>query len=137
MKYNESDLENLATRVHRLETQNRRRHLATAVLGLSMISVLLLAAKQADQPSPKPDPKVIRATAIEAQDFILKDTEGHTRARLTVSPSPRAQGPMIRKLPPDARSYVLESEGPSLQFFDERGELIWAAPQKPRVIPTK
>lgn len=133
MKYVESNLETLTTRVRTLETQNRKWKVATGVFALSVISVLLLAAKQADQPVPK----AIRATVVEAQEFVLKDTEGHTRARLSLTPTPRAQGPMIRKLPPNSRSYVLDSEGPSLQFFNERGELIWTAPQKPSVIPAK
>jgi hypothetical protein len=52
--------------------------LAAAALALSSASLVLAGAKVAD----RVDPQVLRARTVEAQDFVLKDEDGHIYAAL-------------------------------------------------------
>ena len=81
------------------------------ILGLLTASLLLTAAK----PTENMDPSVVRARVVEAQDFLLKGSDGQVRARLHMS----------------------ESHSPSLQFYDQNGDIIWTANQSPILLPAK
>ena len=81
MKYTEPELEPLVARLEKLEAQNRKWKLASILLGLSSLSLVLMAAKSADHL----DPRVVHARTVEAQDFVLKDEDGQVRARLTLN----------------------------------------------------
>lgn len=111
MNHTQPELDSLAARLDRLEAQNQKWKSASAVLGLVTLSLLLTAAK----PTENMDPAVVRARVVEAQDFLLKGTDGQVHARLHMS----------------------GSYAPSLQFYDEKGDIIWSANQSPVVVPTK
>ncbi len=73
MNSSQTNFDFLAARVQKLEASNRRWRLLNAVLLLSGASVALMGAKPAD----RLEPNVIRAGAVEAREFLLKDTDGH------------------------------------------------------------
>jgi hypothetical protein len=113
----------LAARLDKLEAQNRRWKLASILLAVCSASLVLIAAKPADQI----DPNVIHARTVEARDFVLKDEDGQIRARLTVNPKKASKGAVI-----------LDSDlKPALQFYDDRGDAYWSVPQGPSMIPTR
>src|SRR6266849_396822 len=76
-----SEIQILAVRVERLEAQNRRWKLISALFALSGVSLVLMGAKPAD----RIDPPMVRAGTVEAQEFILKDETGHICARLSLN----------------------------------------------------
>ena len=121
MKFTETDFQALAARLDKIESQNRRWKLAAILLAMSTSSLVLMAAKRADQI----DPSTIRAHFVEAQEFILKDPGGQVFARLTLTPSKRVDGRM------------LGNSGPALQFYNENGKPVWTAPQEPLMMPTR
>jgi hypothetical protein len=129
----QANLDLLAARVQKLETSNRRWRLLNAVLLLSGTSVALMGAKPAD----RLEPPVIRAGAVEAQEFLLKDETGHIYARLSLSPST----PRIKQS--NGRTYLIPSDAlavpgqPALQFFDDKGDVVWTVPQEPMLRPVK
>jgi hypothetical protein len=132
------NLDLLAARVQKLEASNRRWRLLNAVLLLSGASVALMGAKPAD----RLEPNVIRAGAVEAQEFTLKDTDGHTYARLSLgrtSANILANG--LNSLSNQNGLQFLpkrEAPGqPALQFFNDRGDVVWTVPQGPTLIPAK
>jgi len=124
-----SELEVLAERVEKLETQNRWWKIASVLSALFCISLLLLGAKAAD----RSESTIVRAHTIEAQDFILKDEDGRVYARMTLNPG--------KKLKPDGRVYMIPSqETPgqaALEFYDEKGNITWIAPGKAEFMPVK
>jgi hypothetical protein len=111
----ESDLQSIAARLDRLESQNRKWKLAAVAFGLSTLSLVFVAAKPADQI----DPQVIHARTVEARDFVLKDEDGQIRARLTMNPKKEPQG--LRALP--------AGPPPALQFYDDDGNPYWTVPK--------
>jgi hypothetical protein len=111
MENTQPGLHSLAVRLELLEAQNRRWKCASVILGLVTASLLLTAAK----PTENMDPSVVRAHVVEAQDFLLQGTDGQVHARLHMS----------------------GSHSPSLQFYDEKGDIIWSANQSPIMVPTK
>jgi hypothetical protein len=121
MKFTEPDFQVLATRLDKLESQNRRWKLAAILLAVSTSALVQMAAKRADQV----DSTTIRAHFVEAQEFILKDPDGQVFARLTLSPSKRVDGRMLLNY------------GPALQFYNENGKPIWTAPQEPLMVPAR
>ena len=134
------DIQNLAARVEKLEAANRRWKLSTAVLLLSGVSILLLGAKPADRIEPQ---GVIRARTVEAQDFVLKDDDGLVYARFSLIPSPltKNQNGQPFTAPGSPRRYatpepVLPGQA-SLQFYDEKGQLVWSAPTKPQFMTVR
>jgi hypothetical protein len=117
------EFQELAERLDKLEVQNRRWKLAAILLAVSSTSLVLIAAKPADQI----DPNVIHARTVEARDFVLKDEDGQIRARLTLNPKRASKGAII-----------LDSDiKPALQFYDDRGDAYWSVPQGPSMIPTR
>ena len=133
MSYKNDCLEVLVARVERLEAQNRWLRLAAALLLLFGVSLGLMGAKSAD----RVEPQVVRASSVEAQEFILKSEEGYIYARLSLHPSNLT----LREKEPKDRMYPIprpEMRGQAtLQFYNEKGELVWTAPPTPTVIPVK
>ncbi len=102
----------LLSRVERLEKQNRRLKEGALAFVLAIASVGLMAQTKQKPPtstsSQKPKPRAAAPapaptgpTAIEAQGFILKDSNGHVRAELGLTGST-----------------------PSLKFKDENGSAL-------------
>jgi hypothetical protein len=122
----QSNLDLLAARVQKLEASNHRWKLLNALLVLSIVSVVLMGAKPAD----RLQPNVVRAGSVEAQEFILKDEAGHVYARLSLNPT-------LPKVTQRGRTYLVPSDSlaipgqPALQFFDDKGDVVWTVPQEP------
>jgi hypothetical protein len=127
----QANLDLLVARVQKLEASNRRWRLLNALLLLSGVSVVLMGAKPAD----RLEPNVIRAGSVEAQDFVLKDEAGHVYARLSLNPS------IARLKQSNGRTYFVQGDAlaipdqPALQFFDDKGDVIWTVPQAPILRP--
>ena len=139
MNSSEVDVQTLAARIEKLEAANRRWKSASAIALLFVISLLLLSTRHAERvaAAARPDrieQDVLRVRTVEAQDFVLKDADGHVYARLSLSPALQA-----RK---NGRTYLLPNDSAlpgqaSLQFFDEKGEVVWTAPSKAQFIPAR
>jgi hypothetical protein len=133
MNSSQANLDLLAGRVQRLEASNHRWKLLSALLALSIASVVVMGAKPAD----RLQPPVVRAATVEAQEFLLKDESGHVYARLSMNPSVAA----VKQ--PNGRTYLVPSDSlgipgqPALQFYDERGQVLWTVPQEPMLRPVK
>ena len=129
MDFTQSELHLLTSRVEKLEAQNRRWKLASFFFALSGVSLMLMAAKPAD----RIEPPVVRAGAVEAQEFILKDTDGHVYARLSL-------GRALAKKQPNGL-YLIPNKAaagqPALQFFDDKGDVVWTAPTRAEFMPAK
>jgi len=97
----------LIQRVERLERGNRRWKLAALVLLLGCL-VLLLAGFD------YPQPFLVKARSVEAQNFVLRDADGQVRARMAIS-----------------------EDGPRLSFFDEQGKVVSSLPLKPEMRPAR
>ena len=123
MNFPQTNLDLLAARVQKLEAANHRWKFVNALLLFSGVSVLLMGAKPAD----RLQPPVVRAGSVEAQEFILKDETGHVYARLSLNPSV----PGMKHQ--SGRTYLVPSQTfpageAALQFYDEKGEVLWTAP---------
>jgi hypothetical protein len=131
MNFSQTDLGLLAARVQRLEASNRRWKLASGVLLLCGSSLALMGAKPAD----RIEPPAVRASTVEAREFILKDESGQVHARLTLSPS------VSGKKQPNDRVYLLPGQGSAgqatLEFYDDKGDVLWTAPTTPTMVPAK
>jgi hypothetical protein len=133
MNSSQANLDLLAARVQKLEASNHRWKLLNALLVLSIASVVLMGAKPAD----RLQPPVVRAASVEAQEFILKDESGHVYARLSLNPSPSARKQA------NGRTYLIPSDSlanpgqPALQFFDDKGDVVWTVPQEPTLRQVK
>lgn len=104
------ELETLLSRVERLEKENRRLKQGALAFVLLIASVGLMAQTRQTPPTssqrqkgraPAPAPAPAGPTAVEAQGFILKDSNGHVRAELGLTGS-----------------------SPSLKFKDESGSAL-------------
>jgi hypothetical protein len=111
--------------VEELEAQNRRWKFLSAILVLSGGSFFLMGAKAAD----RIESPAIRAKTVEAQEFILKDSDGQVYGRLSLH--------MTAKGVLDGKSVDLNQDQASLQFFNDRGEVVWTAPTTPQFMPIK
>jgi hypothetical protein len=126
MNFTEPEFQALAARLDKLEAQNGKWKLASILLAVSSASLVLIAAKPADNI----DPRVIHARTVEAQDFVIKDEDGQIRARLTLNPQVR-----IKKGAPEIN--VNAPVGPALQFYNDKGDAIWTEPGLPTMIPAR
>ena len=149
------ELAAVLSRVERLEKQNRRLKHGALLFLLAIASVGLMA--QTRQPStsqrqkgraPAPAPAPAGPTAVEAQSFILKDSNGHVRAELGLAgstPSLKFKdesgstlvtlalnsdapgGPMLLLSDPQHHASValsvLEHAGPQLSLTGERADI--------------
>ena len=126
-----SDFHSLMVRIEKLETQNRRWKLANALLLLSAVSVILMGAKSAG----RIEPLAVRASTVEAQEFILKEETGRVYARLSLNP------PISAMKPQNGRIYLIPNQAvpgeAALQFYGDKGEVIWTAPTSPTYVPVK
>ncbi|HEX8837765.1 MAG TPA: hypothetical protein VF748_12565 [Candidatus Acidoferrum sp.] len=144
MNFSAVDVQTLAARIEKLEAANRRWKSASAIALLFVLSLLLFSTRHAERvaavakPSSTPQTALTRdllqVRTVEAQDFVLKDADGHVYARLSLSPALQA-----RK---NGRTYLLPNDSAlpgqaSLQFFDEKGEVVWTAPSKAQFIPAR
>ncbi len=126
-----SDLQALAARVEKLEAENRRWKLASALSLLSGVLLVLMGAKPVD----RVEPPVIRASTVEAQDFVLKDEGGRMRARLSLNPGGKEveiKGRVYRLLSPQ----TIPGQA-ALQFYDDKGDIVWTVPANPTLVPVK
>jgi hypothetical protein len=130
MKDSIAEFQTLVARVEKLESQNRRWKLSSALLSLFGVAFLLMGAKPADSF----DKQVIRAGTIEAQQFLLKDDDGHVYARLSLN----ATGKAVQL---NGRVYVVPSQKlpgePGLQFYDDKGNVVWTAPSRPELMTVR
>lgn len=132
MSSSQANLDRLAARVQELEASNHRWKLLNALVLLCIASVFVMGAKPAD----RLEPNVIRAGSVEAQEFVLKDESGHVYARLSLNPS-------LPKATPKGRTYLIPNDSlailgqPALQFFDDKGDVVWTVPQEPTLRPVK
>lgn len=131
MNSSHTNLDLLATRVRKLEVSNRGWKLVNALLLLCGASLALMGAKPADRIVPP----VVRASTVEAREFILKDETGHVYARLTLNPS------VSGNKQPNDRMYLVPRQGSTgqatLEFYDDKGDVLWTAPTTPTMVPAK
>jgi len=97
----------LLQRIERLEHSNRQWRLAALVLLLGCL-VLLVAGFDFAQPN------LVKARSVEAQNFILRDSDGQVRARMAIG-----------------------DDGPRLDFFDEEGKVVSSVPLKAEMRPAR
>jgi hypothetical protein len=138
MNSSEVDVQTLAARIEKLEAANRRWKSATAIALLFVLSLLLLSTRHAERVAAaarqdRIEQDVLHVRTVEAQDFVLKDEEGHIYARLSFSPNAR-----VKK---NGGTYLLEDGAvrgqPSLQFFDDQGKVLWTAPSAAQFLPAR
>src|SRR5579859_4909928 len=89
MEFSQADVQSLAARIEKLEAANRRWKSASAIALLFVLSLLLLSTRHAERvaAAARPDrveSDVLHARSVEAQDFVLKDSEGHVYARFSL-----------------------------------------------------
>ena len=135
-----TDVRNLAARIEKLESANRRWKSASAIALLFVLSLLLLSTRHAERvvAAARPDrieSDVLRARSVEAQDFVLKDAEGHVYARFSISTSLPAvdqngRSPRLYEMP------TIPGQA-SIQFYDEKGKVVWSAPARPQFMTVR
>jgi hypothetical protein len=138
MNSSQLDVQTLAVRIERLEAANRRWKSASAIALVFVLSLLLLSTRHAERVAAaarpdRVDPDVLKIRTIEAQDFVLKDEDGHIYARLSFSPQARVKKNGGTYLLPDG---VVPGQ-PSLQFFDDEGKVLWTAPSAAQFLPAR
>ena len=143
MNSSQIDVQTLAVRIERLEAANRRWKSASAIALLFLVSTLLLSTRHAERvaAAARPDrieQEVLHVRTVEAQDFILKDGDGHVHARFGLAPSideKLLNGPngQLRVVPKDG---VLPGTA-TLQFYDDNGHAVWTAPSKPQFMTVR
>jgi hypothetical protein len=136
----EVDVQTLAVRIAKLEAANRRWKSASAIALLFVLVMLLLSTRHAERvaAAPRPDriePNVLHARTVEAQDFVLKGADGHVYARFSITPSltgtdPNGRSPWLDEMP------VIPGQA-SIQFYDEKGKVVWSAPAKPQFMTVR
>jgi len=139
MEFSQVDVQNLAARIGKLESANRRWKSASAIALLFVLSLLLLSTRHAERVAAAARPDrverdVLRVRTVEAQDFVLKDDEGHVLARLSLSP----QADVKKR----GGAYLLPKDGAlpgqaALQFYNNKGEVLWTAPSAAELLPAR
>ena len=139
MEFSQVDVQSLAARIEKLESANRRWKSASAIALLFVLSLLLLSTRHAERVAAAARPDrverdVLRVRTVEAQDFVLKDDEGHVLARLSLSP--RVD---VKK---KGGAYLLPGDGAmpgqaALQFYDDKGGVLWTAPSAAQLLPAR
>jgi hypothetical protein len=100
----EADLQVLIERVGKLERQNRRWKLGS-ILAAIVLAFSVAAGTRAQQEHDQP----LRAKTVEAETFLLKDSDGVTRGDLTVT-----------------------NGVPVLQLYNANGKVFWST--TPRLL---
>jgi len=139
MEFSQIDVQNLAARIGKLESANRRWKSASAIALLFVLSLLLLSTRHAERVAAAARPDrverdVLRVRTVEAQDFVLKDDEGHVLARLSLSP----QADVKKR----GGAYLVPKDGAlpgqaALQFYNDKGEVLWTAPSAAEFLPAR
>jgi len=139
MNSSQVDVQTLAARVEKLESANRRWKSASAIALLFVISLLLLSTRHAERvaAAAKPDrvdPDVLHVRSVEAQEFVLKDADGHVYARLSLSPRVVVKG--------NSHLFLIPGDGAlpgqaALQFYDDKGGVLWTAPSAAQLLPVR
>lgn len=143
MEFPQTDVQNLAVRIEKLEAANRRWKSASAIALLFVLSLLLLSTRHAERVAAaaradRADQDVLRVRTVEAQDFVLKDADGQVHARFGLTP--RIDEKLLNA--PNGPLYLVPKDGvlpgqAALQFYDDNGHAVWTAPTKPQVIPAR
>jgi hypothetical protein len=132
MREESLELFELTARIEKLEGQNQRWKMTSAVGVLMFASVMLMGSTRGD----RLDWQTFRANTVEAQEFVLKDADGHIRARLSLPPTGKGtQAPgykFQRLVPPGA-----VPDQAALQFYNENGDVVWIVPNNPSFVPAK
>ena len=139
MNSSQTDVQTLAARVEKLESSNRRWKSASAIALLFVICMLLLSTRHAERVAAaartdRIERDVLQVHTVEAQDFVLKDDEGHVLARLSLSP----QADVKKR----GGAYLLPKDGAlpgqaALQFYNNKGEVLWTAPSAAELLPAR
>ena len=139
MEFSQVDVQSLAARIEKLESANRRWKSASAIALLFVLSLLLLSTRHAERVAAAARPDrverdVLRVRTVEAQDFVLKDDEGHVLARLSLSPQVD-----VKKR---GGAYLVPKDGAlpgqaALQFYNDKGEVLWTAPSAAELLPAR
>lgn len=139
MNSSEVDVQTLAARIEKLEAANRRWRSATAISLLFLLSMLLLSTRHAERvAAARPDhvePNVLHARTVEAEDFVLKDADGHVYARFSITPSLHGMDLNGRSPQLDETPRILGQA--SIQFYDEKGKVLWSAPARPQFMTVR
>jgi len=143
MEFSQVDVQSLAARIEKLESANRRWKSASAIALLFVLSLLLLSTRHAERVAAAARPDrverdVLRVRTVEAQDFVLKDADGHVRARF--GPTPRIDEQLLNG--PNGPLYLVPKDGvlpgqAALQFYDDTGHAVWSAPTKPQFMTVR
>lgn len=139
MNSSQTDVQTLAARVEKLESSNRRWKSASAIALLFVICMLLLSTRHAERVAAaartdRIERDVLQVHTVEAQDFVLKDDDGHVLARLSLSP----QADVKKR----GGAYLLPKDGAlpgqaALQFYNNKGEVLWTAPSAAELLPAR
>ncbi|HVH71741.1 MAG TPA: hypothetical protein VNB49_11605 [Candidatus Dormibacteraeota bacterium] len=139
MDISQLDVQILAARIEKLESANRRSKSASVIALLFVVFLLLLSTRHAERVAAaaradRIEQDVLHARTVEAQDFVLKDADGHVYARLSLSPRVDVK----RK----GGTYLLPGEGAilgqaALQFYDDKGNVLWTAPSSAQFLPAR
>lgn len=127
------DVQSLAARIEKLEFANRRWKSASAIAPLLILFLLLLSTRHTERvaAAARPDrieSDVLHARSVEAQDFVLKDSQGRVYARFSLL---RRAGGRNNFTPSQSVSQA------TLQFYDDKGDVLWTAPSKAQFIPAR
>ena len=136
----ELHVQTLAARIEKLEAAKRRWKSASAIALLFVLSLLLLSTRHAERVAAAARPDrverdVLQVRTVEAQDFVLKDADGHVYARFSITPNlagmdQSGRPPRLEELP------VIPGQA-SIQFYDERGKVVWSAPARPQFMTVR
>ncbi len=99
----QSEFASLSSRVTALEKSNRRWRL----VGLALVLVLFAAVLSGPKSYAVISAALNHPTAVTANEFILKDSGGHVRGRMTIVDGV-----------------------PMIEFYNAAGQLWWFAPPK-------
>jgi len=103
------DIARLSSRISALEKSTRRWQAGAFFLFVLMVAVVLLAGPQSFA---WPGTKKPVHKAVVAQEFLLTDSHGNVRGRMTMNHGQ-----------------------PILQFFNKAGQVWWFAPPKRGFLP--
>ena len=140
MNSSEVVVQALAARIEKLEAANRRWKSASAIALLFVLSLLLLSTRHAERVAAAARPDrverdVLQVHTVEAQDFVLKDADGNVYARFSITPSLAAMDQTGRRPRLDEMP-VIPGQA-SIQFYDEKGKVVWSAPAKPQFMTVR